>query len=153
MDVIEGGSLYDSSLRTATSTLEFATSGKPPLEKIVFFIFHNPVYFIKVASLKVWYLVSGIRPYYSSIHNVFTVVWMAAIYILFGLGWQRTHHAIKVFAIVVILVNCALIGVSTVDWDNRFYIPMEPGIVLLSGGGGAYLINFTRRKKQESTVV
>lgn len=40
----------------------------------------------------------------------------------------------------MIIVNCGLIAISTVDWDNRFYIPMEPGLVLLAGGGINYFL-------------
>jgi hypothetical protein len=39
-----------------------------------------------------------------------------------------------------------LVSVSAVDWDNRFFLPMQPGIVLLAGGGGGYLIRFFRAR-------
>ena len=38
------------------------------------------------------------------------------------------------------LVNCGVVVISGVDWDNRFYIPMESGIVVLAGFGADKLI-------------
>jgi hypothetical protein len=72
---------------------------------------------------------------------------MAGLYFLSFQGWRKASEAtINVFIIPVIVVNCGLIAMSTVDWDNRFYIPMEPGIVLLAGGGGVMVSDWIRRK-------
>jgi hypothetical protein len=48
----------------------------------------------------------------------------------------------RVLSLVVMLANCALVGIATIDWDNRFYVPMPPGIVFLAGGGAAYLVGY-----------
>jgi hypothetical protein len=105
------------------------------------FVFSNPVIFLKAATMKIGYLVLGVRPYYSIAHNAFTLVWLTFIYGLCYLGWRTCNfYSIKLFVLTVILINCALIGVATVDWDNRFYIPMEPGIILLVGGGASFIV-------------
>jgi hypothetical protein len=142
MDTIEGNPLYDESLTIEPSQVEFGDPAQPPMMKMLFFIFHNPGYFLKTAGLKVWYLLSTIRPYYSYWHNAYSILWVAFIYMMFWLGWRKANKApIKVFIMTVILVNCGLIAISSVDWDNRFYLPMEPGLVLLAGGGAAYMMS------------
>ncbi len=139
MDTIEGTTLYQESMRMKMKDLELTNSDKHPLVKTVLFVVHNPIHFLKAAGLKIWYLMSFYRPYYSTTHNLLAMSWTFFIYALFLFGFRNTPHPIKVFAMTVIIVNCALIGIATVDWDNRFFIPMEPGIVLLAGGGGALL--------------
>lgn len=140
MNTMEGQALYDGGSVMATDDLEFAAADKHPLYKMGYFIVHNPVYFIKAAALKIWYLISGMRPYYSNLHNGVALFWVMCIYAMCVYGWRQVQALpVKVFVITVIVVNGALIGLATVDWDNRFYIPMEPCIVLLAGGGAAAL--------------
>ena len=47
---------------------------------------------------------------------------------------------VVVFALPLMLVNYSVVVISGVDWDNRFYIPMESGIVVLAGFGAGKLI-------------
>jgi hypothetical protein len=124
------------SLRINTDQVEFDSTQAPSIKKMISFVVSNPGIFLKAAGMKMGYLVLGVRPYYSVRHNVFTLVWLLIMYGLCWLGWRKCHsYPIKLFVLTVILINCALIGAATVDWDNRFYIPMEPGIILLVGGG------------------
>lgn len=146
MNTIEGGKLYDSSLRLSTAGLTPPDPSDTPLVKMLSFVIDNPTYFFKAFCLKIWYLLSGLRPYYSFSHNLFTGCWMLMIYGLFFIGYRIAtwNNQVRLFAVSIIAVNCLLIGVAAVDWDNRFYLPMEPGIVLLASGGGNYLIQLTR---------
>ena len=69
------------------------------------------------------------------IHNLYSVIWLSLIYVLYYFGYRRTKDtAVRNFTIAIVIANCFLIGIATVDWDNRFYLPMQPGIVLLAGG-------------------
>ncbi|MEQ9164791.1 MAG: hypothetical protein RLO12_00925 [Fulvivirga sp.] len=100
------------------------------------FMVGHPGYFFTMALKKVYYLLSFQRPYYSVWHNTYSAIWLALIYGCFVIGYLKCSHSpIKAFVISVIVINCALIGMSTVDWDNRFFIPMEPGIVHFAGYG------------------
>jgi hypothetical protein len=148
VDTLGEGSKFDvESLRVIESNIDFAADSKHPIIKMAHFIFYNPIYFIKTGSLKVWYLVSTIRPYYSVTHNVMALLWVSVVYILFVWGFKNSSNApIKFFISTIVIVNCSLIAISTVDWDNRFYIPMEPGIVLLTGGGASAIWRMLLRK-------
>lgn len=153
MDGIEGDALYDSTLVVRSENLKFADADRHPMMKMTFFIIHNPVYVVKTGVLKIWYMLSAVRPYYSNLHNTYSLVWLLSIYSLLYVGWRKVwSSATSVFVITVIGVNCGLIALATVDWDNRFYIPMEPGIVLLAGGGAASLFKrlIEKRKQQDS---
>lgn len=146
MNVIEGSELYEPSLRLDPTELILPSSQARPLIKMLTFMYQNPIHFLKASSLKFWYLISGIRPYYSTLHNVVVLIWMMVIYGLFYLGWkQLANKPFRFFVMVIILVNCLLVSISTVDWDNRFYIPMEPVIVLVAGRGAVYALDAYKR--------
>lgn len=153
VDTLEGDSLYHSSLRMNPVDLELAPEEWPTIRKMAYFIHHNPIHFFRTASLKVWYLLTGVRPYYSALHNSYLIAWMAGLYFLSFKGWRRVKEApVAVYAVSVIVVNCALIAISTIDWDNRFYIPMEPGIVLLAGGGCVAVWDWIRKKNDSGLI-
>lgn len=136
MDVIKGESLYDETLRLDTTDITLPDPVKAPAEKIVFFILDNPFYFLQAAVLKVFYVISFYRPYFSTMHNLYTLVWLSIVYLLFFFGLRRIHSKpLRNFAVTVIIANCLLVALSAADWDNRFYMPMQPCIVLLAGGG------------------
>lgn len=133
---------YDAQyLRINSDHIDLAEPSTTPIIKVIHFISYNPVHAVKTGGLKVWYLISFVRPYYSDLHNLFSISWVVFIYWLFYVGLKKAFDRRLIFFVVtVIFVNCALIFISSVDWDNRFYIPMEPGIVLLAGGGMAYFL-------------
>lgn len=147
MDTLDGTDRYEGSLQLDTGGLKLASEELPAIQKMVYFIYNNPKHFFQAAVRKVWYLLTAIRPYYSKAHNYYLIGWMAFLYFLSFLGWRMLKASqISYFVISVVLANCILIAISTVDWDNRFYIPMEPGIVLLAGGGGVSAWNWIRKK-------
>jgi hypothetical protein len=143
---------YQESLQINAEQVAFDSTQEASMGKMISFVFSNPGIFLKAAVMKIGYLILGVRPYYSFKHNAFTVVWLLVMYGLCWLGWRTCHsYPIKLFVLTVILINCALIGAATVDWDNRFYIPMEPGIILLVGGGASALVRF-RKPLQKNDV-
>ncbi|MEQ8469711.1 MAG: hypothetical protein RIC35_00920 [Marinoscillum sp.] len=137
MSTVQESSLYHETLHTPLANASVGLSdSKWGIVRITSFIIDHPGYFFTLAIKKVYYLLTFQRPYYSTWHNLFSALWMAMMYSCFVIGFLHcTHRPIKAFVITVIIVNCLLIGISSVDWDNRFYIPMEPGIVLFAGFG------------------
>lgn len=136
VDTVKDGPLYDESLRMDTAGIVPPRDTQSNGGKLFFFFLDNPWLSAKAAFLKVFYLITAVRPYYTKWHNAFLLVWMTVIYFFFFAGWSIIRrNPVVYFVSAVILLNGALIAISTVDWDNRFYVPMEPGIVLLAGGG------------------
>jgi hypothetical protein len=74
------------------------------------------------------------------------------VYTLYFFGYQKATASIRLFSLSVIALNCALIGIASVDWDNRFFIPIEPGLVLVAGGGGEFLLRkiYSKKANKES---
>lgn len=148
MDVLEGSPDYYPSLREDVNGVTFLDDSYPGIARVAHYFFWNPVHAFKVAGLKAWYLISGVRPYYSAYHNVYVALLYATMYILGYVGIRRSKMVpISSFVITVIVLNVLLVAISTVDWDNRFYIPMELGIVVIAAIGLAEVIrgvNFQR---------
>ncbi|AYB31806.1 hypothetical protein D4L85_15070 [Chryseolinea soli] len=138
MDTLKDGPLYDESLRMDTTEIIPPRNIPSAVGKLLLFFRDNPWISAKAAFLKVFYLVTAVRPYYTKWHNTFLLAWMGVIYFAFFTGWAIVRrNPVAYFVCTVIVLNGVLIAISTVDWDNRFYVPMEPGIVLLAGGGMA----------------
>lgn len=147
MDSIEGLPLYDETLRLPADQLRHPDPTHKPMVKIIEFVYLNPWHFLKAATMKIFFLAFAIRPYYSALHNIALATMLLTIYAWSVIGSQVIlNKDIKVLAIVTILINCLLIGISSVDWDNRFYIPMEPAVVILAAGGAAVMVGRFRQK-------
>jgi hypothetical protein len=148
IDTVEGQRFYDEGLRLDTSGLILPPPDEPPLWKMAYFVWHNPAHFSTAAMLKLFYLTSGTRPYFSSWHNAYAVFWLSVVYMFSYFGFRHARDtAVTLFSLTVVVVNCVLVAVATVDWDNRFYVPMQPGIALLAGGGVAHCLRYLRVKK------
>lgn len=145
-DTVEGTALAFETMRHNVEGIWLPDPDLHPLHRIVAFIWHNPLTFMKAFGMKVFYLLSATRPYYSSVHNILSVLWMAVLYstACFGFNAASDRH-ISIAVCAVVVANCILVGMSTVDWDNRFYIPMAPGIALLAGGGA---VRIARKSEQ-----
>ncbi len=147
-DIVKGRPLFHETLSVEPPSSTAFSESDSPIGRVVMFIYDNPVHFLKTAGLKIFYLIAFVRPYYSWPHNLYLVVWISLVYFFLVVGWKATSNLpIKLFVLTTIILNCGLIGISSVDWDNRFYIPMEPGIVLLAGGGVATLLIRIRQKR------
>ena len=147
MDTIEGQPHYSERLRLDTSGLTLPEPHMSPFNKIIFFAMHNPLHFFKAGVLKIFYTVSWYRPYFSTIHNLYTGLWLLLTYTFSYVGFRKTSDvAVRNFAVALILSNCLLVGITAADWDNRFFLPMQPVIVLLSGGGAAHIFRLLMRR-------
>jgi hypothetical protein len=109
---------------------------REPIMKAIIFVVYHPGHVFMVSALKLFYLLSGIRPYYSLTHNLGTMLWMTLIYVGFGRGLRAVRSSpFKTAVLALIVVNCLLVAATTADWDNRFYIPMEAGVIVLASVG------------------
>lgn len=134
-----------SGIQIDPGNVDHLQTGRHPAVKILLYAGDNPVIFLKAFLMKVVYLLTGYRPYYSFAHNVFSTAWMFAIYILFTLGLINSKNRnVRIFSLLLVVLTCLLTGVSTVDWDNRFFIPMFPIIALSAGGGACFTIGRLR---------
>ena len=88
--------------------------------------------FIPLFLFKVIVLLSDVRPYYHWFHNVFVLIFLVPFYsfILYRFRNQALN-TVRLLAIVFIILNTTIVGMTYVDWDGRFLVPLFPFLVLL----------------------
>jgi 4-amino-4-deoxy-L-arabinose transferase-like glycosyltransferase len=108
-------------------------SSSYPLLRVILFVVQNPLYWTKLFVLKVYYLLSHTRPFWSVAHNIFSLLVLLPSYFLFFRNARRADRNVLIFATSFLLVHILSVGMTSDDWDGRFLIPMLPVIFIFSG--------------------
>jgi hypothetical protein len=119
-------------------------SHSPIIRNFLFFI-QNPIFYTKLASLKLFWFLAHIKPYFSLIHNVFIALLLYPMYLFFGISLSENtvDKSIKLFLSSIIIVNCLIVSLTSEDWDGRFLMPILPALFLL--GTGQFVL-FVRKR-------
>jgi hypothetical protein len=119
-------------------------SHSPIVRSFLFFI-QNPIFYTKLASLKLFWFLAHCKPYFSLIHNVYIVILLYPIYLFFGISLSENtvDKPIKLFSSSIIIVNCLIVSLTSEDWDGRFLMPILPALFLL--GTGQFVL-FVRKR-------
>ncbi|MEO5975807.1 MAG: hypothetical protein ABIS36_06650 [Chryseolinea sp.] len=106
-----------------------------PITKIVSFILHHPVYWLRLFLTKLFFLLVHVRPFWSTGHNIFSLFFLLPSYYFLARGIQREGINIvaKVFILVYLAVHVVSVCTTSEDWDGRFLMPLLPVICLVSG--------------------
>lgn len=128
-----------------------ATIAQPqgtPLQQTVAIVLNEPLFFVKQSLMRLLYYWAQVRPYYSLWHNVAIVALMYPLYLLGikALLAGRVEARVTGFIVFLMLQLSAMVVVSAVDWDNRFFLPLLPFVFLLGAIGIKELL--TKRAKQ-----
>jgi len=112
-------------------------SYKSTLVQLVLFIFDNPVYFLELSFHKMIYFWSTYRPGYSTLHNIFSILFFLPVYLLAIWGWYKSKipKAIKIYLFTFLSLTCFLVILTCVNWDSRFLAPVLPFVFMLAGLG------------------
>ena len=129
------------SMQTLTIDVDMASinvpdkSHSPIIRNFLFFV-HNPVFFVKLFSLKLFWYLAHCKPYFSLFHNVFIIVLLYPMYLFFGisLSVNSDDKPIKLFLTTIIFINCLIVSLTSEDWDGRFLMPILPALFLLGTG-------------------
>ncbi len=134
---------YASLFVTVPTNLDFPPSMYPPLGKILYFITFNPTYWIKLFFAKVFFFLFHVRPFWSFEHNLFSLMILLPVYFysIKSLIASATIKSVRVFSIMYLTIHTLSIGITTVDWDGRFLMPLLPLLFLLSASGIANDVN------------
>jgi hypothetical protein len=88
--------------------------------------------FIPLFVLKILVLLTDVRPYYHWFHNVFILLFLIPFYSMLIYRFRiQTWNVIRLVAIVFVILNATIVGMTYVDWDGRFLVPLFPFLVLL----------------------
>jgi hypothetical protein len=109
----------------------------PPLVQLLALMLGNPAYTLKLFSLKFFFFITGIRPYYSVWHNLYNVGILIPAYFLFGYNVIKKAVPPQLiwFSLTFVGVTVLSPTILTIDWNGRFLLPMLPVIFLVGAGG------------------
>ncbi|MEM9328430.1 MAG: hypothetical protein AAGA85_22370, partial [Bacteroidota bacterium] len=106
------------------------------IRRIMTFVVQHPWYWIKLTTLKLWYFLAHIRPYWSGAHNAFNLILLLPCYVL-SFRMVRASRLPRWFVLastVFVLVQCLSASLTSVDWDGRFLMPVLPVVFVLASG-------------------
>ena len=107
------------------------------LTQIILFIWNNPIYWTELFLKKVFYMVVHIRPFWSWEHNLYSLLFLLPSYylVIFMLFKSALTPVVKRFSVIYLLMHCLSVGLTSVDWDGRFLMPLLPVVFLIAGKG------------------
>jgi 4-amino-4-deoxy-L-arabinose transferase-like glycosyltransferase len=127
---------YEMLVITPPEEIYIPEENLPPLIKVIAFIFHHPIYWTQLFISKLFFLLAHVRPYWSKIHNIYSLVILLPAYVLFFKGIKNEKDKmLLVFSISYLAFHLLSVSITSDDWDGRFLIPMLPMIFLFSGRG------------------
>lgn len=104
-----------------------------PLVQMISFIYHQPVYWLKLFFGKLILFFAHVRPFWSIWHNLFSILFLMPLYAYFikGICSSQTK-GLKIFALLFIVFHAISVGMMSVDWDGRFLLPVLPILLIIS---------------------
>jgi len=108
-----------------------------PLTCLLMFMYSNPVYFLKITSLKLLLFLGNIKPYFSRAHNALIIGFLFPLYFFALKGFQyfMAHRKEHYFMAGFIIMQTAIVSLTSENWDGRFLIPVLPFVFMLSAVG------------------
>lgn len=107
-----------------------------PLVRLGLFVWHQPVYFIKISLIKLLLFFANAKPYFSLLHNALIVLLLYPLYFFAVIGYRRfPSRQLKYFILGFIGSQATTVMLTTNDWDGRFMVPVLPFIFILSAVG------------------
>ncbi len=115
-----------------------------PLADLLYYLFHNPLHFLKLTGLKLLSFFNQTRVYYSPIHNAYLLVVLIPVYLLSVIGlpalWKQAFDfRYYLFALLILFPFGATFQCD--DWHSRFTMPLMPYLFWIAGTGLYKLYN------------
>lgn len=109
---------------------------------MVSFYYANLYELLKIFFLKVFWLLIRARPYYSDLHNFYTLLFSIIIYSGFIYGFIKRPKGIFSINIILffILLSICSVGLTFVDWSGRFSLYFLPLVMIFSSYGLLFFI-------------
>lgn len=119
---------------TAGSGIQTMENGNS-IGGLLYYIFHNPIHFLRLAWLRSVAFFGMLRSYFSLLHNVYLAVFFYPIFIFAVAGiWKRYKAKDRLSGFLVLIIS--LFWITTMltcdDWHNRFILTISPFMILLA---------------------
>jgi len=112
-----------------------STEDANSLQGIMNYIIQHPRQFGRLAWLRTQAFAGMVRPYFSSGHNIYLVLYFFPLYILLIASlrnWWRTNRPILIYCLALITVTWGTVILTCDDWHNRFFLSIVPYIYILT---------------------
>ncbi len=109
-----------------------------PVSAVLGFVAEQPGYFLSLMSRKLFYLYAHVRPYFSDLHNLLSIVYLVPAYIFAVVGLPVSDDGQRPARVLLVSTFLFLSGISAltfVDWDGRFLIPLLSVVFLYAAIG------------------
>jgi hypothetical protein len=119
------------------------------LVRMFLFAINNPIYFLKLFSLKLFLFLGNVKPYFSIFHNTVIVLILYPMYFFAAKGFLKfpAHRKEKYFVAGFVITQTLTVALTSENWDGRFLVPLLPFVFLLAANGIALAF-----KKQASSL-
>ncbi|MEM6297992.1 MAG: hypothetical protein AAF740_04795 [Bacteroidota bacterium] len=115
--------------------IEVLPDSYPPLIRTGHFIIMNFWFWAGLFTEKVMYFVLHIRPYWSLKHIAFNLFTILPIYFFTFRYLRQTSFPVRLFVLTYFLTHILIVGMTTVDWDGRFFVPLLPVLIVCAAQG------------------
>ncbi len=134
-EIVYGVSLvggYEQLLVRVPEHLSILPETYPPLLRILHFALANFPYWIRLFSMKVFFFLLHIRPFWSITHNLFNLAFLLPLYLFTILGLKGLPRGLSLFFYAFTGIQILSVGLTSVDWDGRFLMPLLPLLFAIS---------------------
>jgi len=102
---------------------------------LLYYITHNTPQFLKMAGLRSVAFWGLYRDYYSTLHNVYLIVFFGAIDLMTLASlvyWFKQNPNILCYLLSAIALTWFTVMLTCDNWDNRFYLTISPFLIILA---------------------
>jgi hypothetical protein len=119
-------SAYAKDLCISNETIKLNNVSSSTDMKAFYFVIQNPLYFAQLFFLKIFYTLSQLKPFNSTLHNIYNGIYSVLIYSIILFASIKYKNSWNLYFSLYFGIFCIVFGLTTVDWDNRFVIPLLP---------------------------
>ena len=111
------------------------TSNNNSVWGILLYVFDHPGQFARLAWLRTETFFGLYRPYYSTGHNIYLVVYFFSLYLMLLISlreWIIKNKWLLLYCMTTIFITWGTAILTCDDWHNRFFLTVAPYIHILS---------------------
>lgn len=102
---------------------------------LLYYIFHNPMHFLKLATIKTFSFFSNIRGHYSLLHNILILLFYVPLYLMavaFLLRKKKKRNPANLFLYSIIFLFWFTTILTCDDWHGRWFLTISPFFYLVA---------------------